>query len=121
MQGLNDVLDFDPAPVLLKVLGDEASVAVVGLVLATQEAALFEKVFGDGGFDAALSHEPEKIPFVGGPIAFLLLVGVQKFLSGRKVRHMDVVDAGDSVQEIFQVVLFGEARQLRNVVQTDVR
>ena len=111
---------LDATPPFPQILGDEAAVALVGLVFAAEQAAVVEQRGVQGFLDAALAHEVEEALLVGGPIDLGLPVGGEQHLRGREGRNVGVVHAADLPQEPRQVVPFGEARQLRRVVEAHV-
>lgn len=52
-----DVLDLNCAPLVLKVLGHKAAMAIHRFLLAAQEASTVEEITGNGLFDLARAHE----------------------------------------------------------------
>ena len=75
-------------------------------MFAAKQAALLKQFWLNCFFDLSLRHQIQKLQFVNVPIAFVFLVSVEHFLSGRRVRQMDVVDACNFLEEINRVVLF---------------
>jgi hypothetical protein len=117
---LAEVVDLNIFPVAAEVFGDEAAVAVVGLLFAAEEAGSVEEFAGCKGFDGAGLHEVEETALVGGPVALELFVGVQYVLGGGEIRGVDVVDVADGAGEEAEVFLLGEAGELRDVIEADV-
>ena len=94
--------------------------ALTRLRLAAKQAGVVEMprvdVFGDG----PLVQQRNEPPLVLFPSQRFLLVGVEDVARGRQLGVVLVVDVRDDVQKILQVAAFGEAGQLRDVVQPHV-
>src|SRR2546423_14649039 len=111
------VLDRDAVPVLREVLSDQPAVAVVRLVLAAEQDGIVEQFPRDSMLNVPLPHEFQELVFVPRPARALLLVIVEHGLRRRQVGPVNICHAAELIEEVPQVVPFGETRQLRAVVQ----
>ncbi len=116
----DNVMDIDITPLVRQVLGNEAAMAMMGLVLAAKQAAPVEKVSGKGFLYLPLAHEVQKPGLVLGPNTLVLLVGVQHFFRRRQFRDVSIVDPVDGTEEVREIIPLGEAGELRDVIQTNV-
>lgn len=114
------MLDFDSAPFGLQIFGDQAAVAVVGLVFAAEEAPMVHNFAGDVFFDFTDMHEREEFPFVLCPVATVFSVGVEHLLRGREDGEVDVAGVEDVFKKIFQIAHLAEAGEVGGVVEADV-
>lgn len=112
--------NFDATPMVAQVLGHEAPVAMMRLLLAAKEACVADNVARDHVLDAPSSDEFYELLFVGRPIAFRLFIGIEERLCGSENRQMDVVHSADGVEEIPKIITFREPSQLRDVVQANI-
>src|SRR5262249_54788785 len=87
---------------------------------AQQNGGDFEQGTVKVSFDFALLHQSEKAAFIFFPCAPALLVRVQHHVGRGQQRLMNVFRSANLAKEEFQIVSFGEASQLRGIVQTDV-
>lgn len=77
----NDMRDLNVAPVRLEVLRDQSSVAVMGFVLAAEEAPLCDQSGIDFLLDLASAHQIKEFLLIYGPVTLVLLVLVKNVLS----------------------------------------
>ncbi len=106
---------------LLDVFGDQSAVTMLGRRFAAkQDRPAGEKARGDSLFDFSFGHQRQELSLVITPVALFLLVGVQHVLSGREQRLVNVIGAAEFTQKKFEIVPFGESRQLRDIVQSDI-
>ena len=94
--------------------------AVFWLVFAAQEAGVRYRPLDCLLGDAAVVHEGDELALVGLPVSVAAAVGVEHFLGRSEVGEVDVVHLADLAEEVFEVVLLGEAGQLGNVVQPHI-
>ena len=102
-----------------QVLGQNAAVAVVGLILTAQQAGAIEQLPRHHLFHLACPDQPE----VAGPelLPVLLFAGeVDQVLGRRQLRQMQVLDATNRPEKELQVVLLRETCELGDVVEPDV-
>src|ERR1700683_1631491 len=114
------MLNPEPAPSVLEVLSDEATVAIIGSVLAAQQATVLDDISGELVLNRPLLHKVQEPTLVERPVAAPFLVLVEHLLSRRQQGKMEVVDGADLAKEESEVILLGESGELRNVVQPDV-
>ena len=108
-------------PFALQVFDDESAVAVVGRRLAAQQGRRdIEQVGIEFGLDAALLDEVEEQRGVHVPASLLFFVGVEHLLRRREADFVQVLGPAQFLQEEGQIVPFGEGRQLRDVVQSNI-
>ncbi len=106
---------------IAEVFEDKAAVTVFRGWFATKENGGDTEDCGiNGGFDFAFGDEGEEGGFVFRPWMFFFFVAVEHFLGGGQVGVVDVVGVADFLEEIFEVVAFGEAGELGDVVEADV-
>jgi hypothetical protein len=119
---LREVFDADGGPFVAKVFGDEAAVAVVGFFFTAEKAGGVQDFGVEVAFDFARGHEVEEAFFVVGPGGwhFAFFVGIEHFLGGGEDGEVEVLDVEDGVEEVGEVVFFGEAGELGGVVEADV-
>ena len=70
---LSQVLDFNIPPVFPEILGYQTSVAVMGFVLAAQQARIFKGFLLDLVFYFSGGHKIDKGAFISRPTAALFL------------------------------------------------
>ena len=112
--------DLHIAPMSLEILGDQATVAVFGFVLTAQQASVGDRPSYPHLPNSSLVHECEELALVRIPVVMFIPISVQHLLGGRQLRHMHILHTADCVQKVFKVILLGETRQLRHVVQPNV-
>jgi hypothetical protein len=61
---LGNVLNLNIFPVALQVFGNQAAVAMNGLLFATQETPAVQHLPGRGFFDVPRLHQIEKLPLI---------------------------------------------------------
>lgn len=113
-------LDVDPVPLFMEVFGDETTVTVVRLVLATKETGVIEEFRWELIFDFAGSHQGAEGKFIGFPRPLPFLEFVEDVLGRSELGQMQVVDLAYFAQEIPEVALLGKAGELRPVVQASI-
>ena len=113
-------LDADSIPLFTEVFGDETTVTVVWLVLATLETGVIEEFRWELFFDFAGGHQGAEGNFIGFPRPLPFLESVENVLGRRELGQMQVVDFAYFAQEVPEVVLLGEAGELRPVVEASI-
>ena len=104
--------DLQVRPLLLEVLSNQAPMAMGRSLFAAKQAAVGDLLSGKAVFDLAGLHQSQEVSLVSGPVALLLLVGVQHCRGRRKNRQMDVAHLANLAEEELQVVLLRETCQL---------
>ena len=97
---LGAVMNLDIPPVVSKVLGDQSTVASVGLAFATEQDAFCESIARRCYLNAPLAHQFEKAPFVLVPRCRPFSVGIEHVTSRGETRHMKILDVTDPAQEV---------------------
>ena len=108
------------APTGREILGHEPPVAVLRPVLAAQQARAIEQLPRHGRLDAPRFHKRQKPPFVTLPRPAAAFDALEQLLRRRQLRQVQVIDLRDGTQEVAQVVLLRESRELRAVVEPHV-
>ena len=111
---------FAVGPRLGKIFHDEAAVTMVRPFLAAKQAAAVEEIPREVFLDSPLSHESQECILVGVPGSLVLFESIEDILRRGENRFVHVIDSSDRVQEVFDVIAFGEASELRTVVQTNI-
>src|SRR5260370_2487253 len=91
-----------------------------GLVLGAEQAGAIDRGARNGVLDAPLRDQREEPLLVVGPIAPVLLVGVEHLLRRRELRLVRVLDAADCLQEVPEDILLRESGELGDVVEAYV-
>ncbi len=112
--------DLHVRPVPLKMLRNESPVTMLGSILAAQQTITIEEFSAQHLSDTARLHQLSESARVFIPFALGLDEVVQDVLGRRQVRKMEVADSCNGSEEEFQVASFGEAGNLRGVVQTHI-
>src|SRR5262245_5490609 len=94
--------------------------AAIGRVFAAQKTRPCQGLLRNVLLDPSLPEEFPEPSLIFAPRAALFPVGLEHLLCGGQQRQVDVVDAAERPDEVPKVVLLGEARQLRNIVPSDV-
>ncbi len=117
---LQNIRDFHSLPLPLQPFRRQPPMAVIRFLLAAEQAGPV-KCFGlQQLFHLPFLKQLQVGGFVFLPGDFAVPVAVHQFLRGGQLGKVFVFDAGDHLQEIFQVVLLREARELGDVAQADV-
>ncbi len=74
------------------------------LVLTAQQTAASDNFGIDPLFDFALFHQFKECRFIDVPVALVLLVGIEDVRGGCEQRQVDVVDVGDFLKEVLEVI-----------------
>src|SRR5688500_17612582 len=98
------MLDRDAAPTLVQIVGADAPVALVRLVLAAQQARAIEQLRRERLLDPALRQQAAKCALVCRPAALLPPVIVEHGLRRRELESVQVVRIADRPREVTQVV-----------------
>ena len=114
------VLNFYVAPFLLEVLGNKASMAMMWCWFTAKKASTIQQISINFRLNVPRSHQVKELPFIGWPIAAVLLVVVKDVFIGSQQWGMDIVDVKNSLEKESEVILLGETGQLRNVIQSSV-
>ncbi len=113
------MLNLEIVPLVTEILNDEPAVAVMWLVFAAKQAATI-KLVAVNLLDPPSGHEVQKLSFVLRPRSLVLLVGVEDVLGRRKLKHVLIPHAADSLGEVREVITLGESIELRFVVQPNI-
>lgn len=116
----DQVADFEFTPMGAEVFGDEPPMAMMGLVLAAQQAASLDGCRIDPLFDFALLHQIQKRMFIETPDPLVLFVGIEDVLGGREQGNVEVFDADYLLEKIRQVAAFRESGELRDIVEPHI-
>jgi len=113
--------DADRRPVCGKILGHQAAMAAVRLGLAAQQngGKLKQRTI-QLRLDLACPQQLKEALLVRRPIAAAFPVLVEHLLLGCEQRLVEVVGAAQLPQKEWQILLLGEAGELRGVVQPHV-
>ena len=114
------MFDLDVSPPLTEVFCHQSSVAVVGPVLAAEQAGTVEERWIKRILDSPTSHQRHEAFFILLPAPPLLLVSVQDLLCWRQARHVHVVHITDLAQKVGEVMPLGESSQLRHIVEAHI-
>lgn len=113
--------DFQSAvPFAVQIFADEPPMAMMGLVLGTQQTSAFEHFGFEPVLDLALRHQPHERILVDTPVAFVPLEGFQDVVGRGEKRLMHILRAADRLHEKSEVIGFRETRELRRIVEPDV-
>jgi hypothetical protein len=83
---LYEMNDFDVAPFLPEVFGDEPAMTTIGPILAAKQASSIERRSIDHAFDSPFLHQFQKRPFINAPIPFPRFVSGKELLRGGEQR-----------------------------------
>lgn len=114
------VHDLDVAPSVAEVLGHQAPVAMMRLVLTAEETGIFQLGGRQRLLDSPGLHQRDEAPLIGGPVCPVFPVRVEDLLGRCKLRSMDVVDPADRLQKVAQVVLLCEGGELGTIVEPHI-
>lgn len=112
--------DFKFSPASSEIFRHQSAVAVMRLVLATQQASTLDSFWIDFLFNFPFLHQFQKRGFIDTPVAFVLFVGIEDVLSGCEHRQVDVVDVGDFLEKVLEVVTLRKSGELGDVVETHI-
>lgn len=109
--------NFYTIPLIVKIFGNQTTVAPCGLVLAAQQARFMKEFRADGFFNLSLGKQSQKVFFVSLPVSFILFEIVKDLLCGRQHGLVDVIYLADRSEKITKVIALGKTRQLGNIVK----
>ena len=117
---LSEMDNIDIAPLLFQVLGYNASMAAVRLILAAKQAPVGDDLLRNGFLNPPLMHQRNESVLIGCPIATPLAVVVQQLLRRREFGHVNVFHLTEFTQKIRKVVLLCETSELKPIVKPHV-
>lgn len=112
--------DFDLAPLVAKIFGDKATMAMFWRIFTTEQTSVPKGLSRYFALDLPLAHQFQKLLFIELPVAALFLVAIEHLLSRGKQRQVKIVDAADGLEKITEIVFFRESGKLRNVVEAHI-
>ncbi len=104
-------------PMALEILGHQAAMAEIGLVLTAQEASSCESLPRVMIGRSTLGEQGVELSLIFGPCHDALLVGLEDLCRRCESKIVLVLDARDGSQEVCEILLLRERRELRPVVQ----
>ncbi|TNV70603.1 hypothetical protein FGO68_gene10830 [Halteria grandinella] len=109
-----------PAPLVIQILNDKASVTIVRCSFRAQQAPTLQLIRSDLLFDTPVAHEIQETAFIGSPLTLLFLEFFQHIAGWGKKRRMHVFDSTDSSEKVRQIIGLRKAGKLRCIVETYV-
>src|SRR5579862_9744454 len=108
------------APFVVEIITHQSAVTVVWCCFRAQQAAALEYLGLQPRFDLARRHERQEQALIDIPVAFIPLVCLQYIICRGQKRLVDILSAANLLQEIGEIIGFGEACELRCVVKADI-
>ena len=85
-------------------------------LLATQKAGFIEQFRCDQLFNPSCRKQCQKVFLVNRPASLVFFEIVQNLLGWGKIKTMEIIDSTNRPEEITEVIPFGKAGQLGNVL-----
>ena len=94
--------------------------AMMGLILGTQQTSAFEHFGFEPVLDLALRHQPHERILVDTPVAFVAFEGFENVIRRGEKRLMRLLRAADRLHKISEVIGFRKTSELRRIMEPNV-
>ena len=114
------MVNFDVSPMIVQILRHQTPMAMMGAVLAAEQAPVCDNVCRNRPLNLALPHKFKEANLVRPPVSAAFSVFVYYLLRWRKFGKMNIFHAADLGEKVCEIAALGEAGKLGDVIQTNV-